>query len=169
MSDLADFPTIEAAERARPAAIAALPPAPPPRCELSDPGVTVPGAQEGVAQNPLQPEPVSESAGDLAAVCVAGDEGDAPPVDSPAPGVIVEDDAPLETSEAEARPYIAPITVADSGFTITASATIASAQHAEFVALVMTAFDCKFPSHPKPSQEWWANVRAAGLALQGLK
>ena len=36
----------------------------------------------------------------------------------------------------------------------------------EFVALVMTAFDCKFPTHPKPSQEWWSKVRAAGLALQ---
>jgi hypothetical protein len=38
--------------------------------------------------------------------------------------------------------------------------------HAAFLALVMTAFDCKFPSHPKPSQEWWAKVRAAGQALQ---
>ena len=40
--------------------------------------------------------------------------------------------------------------------------------HAAFLALVMTAFECKFPSHPKPSQEWWAKVRAAGQALQGL-
>ena len=40
--------------------------------------------------------------------------------------------------------------------------------HATFVALVMSAFDCKFPSHPKPSAAWWAEVRAAGQQLQGL-
>lgn len=38
--------------------------------------------------------------------------------------------------------------------------------HSAFIALVMTAFDCKFPSHPKPSQEWWREVLAAGQALQ---
>ena len=40
--------------------------------------------------------------------------------------------------------------------------------HAAFLALVMSAFDCKFPSHPKPSAAWWAEVRAAGQQLQGL-
>lgn len=39
---------------------------------------------------------------------------------------------------------------------------------AAFLALVMSAFDCKFPSHPKPSATWWAEVRAAGQNLQGL-
>lgn len=40
--------------------------------------------------------------------------------------------------------------------------------HATFVAPVMSAFDCKFPSHPRPSAAWWAEVRAAGQQLQGL-
>lgn len=35
-----------------------------------------------------------------------------------------------------------------------------------FVALVLTAFDSKFPTHPKPPPEWWANVRKHGEALQ---
>ena len=39
---------------------------------------------------------------------------------------------------------------------------------AAFLALVMSAFDCKFPSHPKPSAAWWAEVRAAGQRLQWL-
>ncbi len=68
------------------------------------------------------------------------------------------DDGPLETSEAEARPW------APSPFYDTPAP--ATDPHDDFVALVMTAFDCKFPSHPKPSQEWWARVRAAGLELQ---
>jgi len=38
--------------------------------------------------------------------------------------------------------------------------------HAAFLALVMSAFECKFPSHPKPSPAWWAEVRAAGAELQ---
>ena len=38
---------------------------------------------------------------------------------------------------------------------------------AAFLALVMSAFDCKFPSHPKPSIAWWAAVRKAGEELQG--
>lgn len=41
------------------------------------------------------------------------------------------------------------------------------AQTAAFVALVLTAFDTKFPSHPKPSPAWWAEVRQAGEALRG--
>lgn len=195
-----------AAERARLAA--ALPPAPPPKCELSDPGVTVPDAQEGVADNPLQLEPVADvTAGDLAADG-AGDEGAGPPHDSPAAGrvILVEpdanaiwsaalrgdgtqqlpagvplirgeigtidagitivgnppfsnDDGSLETSEADARPWT------PSPFYDTPAAPAIDPRD-EFVALVMTAFDCKFPSHPKPSQEWWAKVRAAGQALQ---
>ena len=36
-----------------------------------------------------------------------------------------------------------------------------------FVDLVMSAFDCKFPSHPKPSIAWWAAVRKAGEELRG--
>lgn len=39
-------------------------------------------------------------------------------------------------------------------------------QTAAFVALVLTAFNSKFPSQPKPSVEWWAEVRAKGIALQ---
>jgi putative phage-type endonuclease len=35
-----------------------------------------------------------------------------------------------------------------------------------FVALVLTAFDCKFPNYPKPSAEWWAKVRTQAQALQ---
>lgn len=35
-----------------------------------------------------------------------------------------------------------------------------------FVALVLTAFEGRFPTHPKPSQEWWATVRQAGEALR---
>lgn len=38
---------------------------------------------------------------------------------------------------------------------------------AAFLALVMSAFDCKFPSHPKPSIAWWAAVRKAGEELRG--
>ena len=156
----------EAAERARLAAIAAMPPAPPPKCELSDPGVTAPDAQEGVAQNPLQPEPTNLSVGDLAADG-AGDglqPAETPP--TPAADSVIgnppfgADDAPLETSEAEARPYT------PSPFYDTPAVPAATDPRDEFVALVMTAFDCKFPSHPKPSQEWWTKVLAAGLALQ---
>ena len=195
----------EAAERARLAA--ALPPAPPPMCELSDPGVTAPDAQEGVASNPLQPEPADElKVGDLAAdgagVEAGGTAAEAPAAgrvwlhqaerdaegarrfaefvyrtgagatsdevkvaDLPAAAAIGNppfsaDDGPLETSEADARPW------SPSPFYDTPAASAVTNQHDEFVALVMTAFDCKFPSHPKPSQEWWAKVRAAGLALQ---
>lgn len=69
------------------------------------------------------------------------------------------DDAPLETSEADARPYVAPLA---------AVPTPAVDPRDEFVALVMGAFNCKFPSHPKPGPEWWRAVRAAGQALQVL-
>ena len=69
------------------------------------------------------------------------------------------DDGPLETSEADARPYVAPVA------TVVVPATD---PRDEFVALVMTAFNCKFPSHPKPPQDWWQRVRAAGQALQVL-
>jgi hypothetical protein len=202
-------------------------------------GVTAQHAQEGVAQNPLQPEPAAASSvGDLAADG-AGDEGAATPQDSPAAASVIgnppfsagneftegqesrqvlkaepatadasprvgamgagqaadaapagddvchrvvcddrcaypacmgpapapaaqahpaDDDPPLETSEADARPYVAPLAAAPAP---------ATDPRDEFVALVMTAFDCKFPSHPKPSQAWWAEVRAAGQALQG--
>lgn len=99
-------------------------------------GVTAQHAQEGVADNPLQPQPAAPfTAGDGAAVCEAVDEAVAAVDDSTAPGVI----ATQPTATTDPRD--------------------------EFVALVMTAFDCKFPTHPKPSQEWWARVRAAGEAL----
>lgn len=68
-----------------------------------------------------------------------------------------DDDPPLETSEADARPYVAPVATV---------AVPAADPRDEFVALVMSAFNCKFPSQPKPSPEWWAKVRAAGQALQ---
>lgn len=222
----------EAIERQKQAALAALPPAPPPRCELSDPGVTVPDAQEGVAQNPLQLEPVYESAGDLAADG-AGAETGGTVDEAPAAGrvILVESDANAtwgsalrgdgtETLQAGATLIRGEVGTIDAGIAIvgnppfdagdeftegqdsqqvlkaepaTADATdrdapvdasprvgaMGAGQAAdaapaagaadprdEFVALVMTAFDCKFPSHPKPSQEWWAKVRAAGLALQ---
>ena len=71
------------------------------------------------------------------------------------------DDGPLETSEAEARPWT-PSPFYDTP--APAPAPVIDPRDV-FVALVMTAFDCKFPSHPKPSQEWWARVRAAGEAL----
>jgi hypothetical protein len=35
----------------------------------------------------------------------------------------------------------------------------------EFVVLVLTAFNTKFPTQPKPSVEWWHEVRQAGEAL----
>ena len=35
-----------------------------------------------------------------------------------------------------------------------------------FVDLVLSAFNTKFPSQPKPSPEWWARVRSAGEALR---
>lgn len=35
-----------------------------------------------------------------------------------------------------------------------------------FVALVLTAFNTKFPTQPKPAVEWWAQVRQAGEALR---
>ena len=44
---------------------------------------------------------------------------------------------------------------------------IAHDPQAAFLALVMSAFDCKCPSHPKPTPAWWAQVRAAGIELQG--
>jgi hypothetical protein len=37
---------------------------------------------------------------------------------------------------------------------------------AAFLALVMSAFDCRFPLQPKPSIAWWAQVRSAGEELQ---
>ena len=67
------------------------------------------------------------------------------------------DDGSLETSEADARLYVAPLAAVPAP---------ATDPRDEFVALVMGAFNCKFPSHPKPGPEWWAKVRAAGQALQ---
>lgn len=78
--------------------------------------------------------------------------------------------ADLRGDGSEAAPADAPLIHGEVG-TIDAGITIVDTPamtHAAFLALVMTAFDCKFPSHPKPSQEWWAKVRAAGLELQGL-
>lgn len=49
--------------------------------------------------------------------------------------------------------------------TVTADPAPADPQ-AAFLALVMSAFDCKFPSHPKPSIAWWAAVRKAGEELR---
>ena len=49
--------------------------------------------------------------------------------------------------------------------TVTADPAPADLQ-AAFLALVMSAFDCKFPSHPTPSIAWWAAVRKAGEELQ---
>lgn len=196
----------EAAQRQ--AAVAALPPAPAPLCEMT-PGLTPPDAQEGVADNPLQPEPAEELAvGDLAADG-AGVEAGGTADEAPAAGRVIlvepdtnaiwsaalrgngteklqagemlirgelgivdagvtivgnpplsDDDRSLETSEADARKWTPP-----PGYFTTPSAP-ATDPRDEFVALVMSAFDCKFPTHPKPSQEWWSKVRAAGAALQ---
>lgn len=203
-----------AQQRADDELLAALQAPPVPLCETTTPGLTAPDAQEGVAHNPLQPEPAAASSvGDLAADG-AGD-GSQPAATPPTPAAAsvignppfsagneftegqddqqvlkaepatadatdrsvpadasprvgamgagqaadaapAGDDAPLETSEADARPYVAPA----------AAPATATDPRDEFVALVMTAFNCKFPSHPKPSQEWWAKVRAAGQALQ---
>jgi hypothetical protein len=59
-------------------------------------------------------------------------------------------------------------TVAGMVASLDAAPAAPEVTHATFLALVMTAFDCKFPSHPKPSAAWWAEVRAAGQHLQGL-
>lgn len=155
-------------QRADDALLAALQAPPEPLCETTtaQPGAQSPVSQEGVGENPLQPQPVADvTAGDVAAVSVAVDEAAVTADDSTAPGVMQEVignppwDGSLETSEADARPYVAQL-----------AAVLASATDPrdEFVALVMSAFDCKFPSHPKPSQEWWMRVRAAGQALQGF-
>jgi len=77
--------------------------------------------------------------------------------EQPAAAGPADDDGPLETGEADARPYVAPLAAAPAP---------ATDPRDEFVALVMSAFDCKFPSHPKPSAAWWAEVRAAGQKLQ---
>ena len=197
-------------QRADDALLAALQAPPEPLCETTtaQPGAQSPVSQEGVGENPLQPQPavLRVDVGDVAAVSVAGDEAAATADDSPAPGVTQEftegqaaqqvlkaepatadatdrdapadtsprggamgagqpaaagpagDDGSLETSEADARPYVAPLAAAPAP---------AADPRDEFVALVMGAFNCKFPSHPKPGPEWWAKVRAAGMALKG--
>ena len=58
--------------------------------EDPQPGALAPVAQDGAAENPVQPEPAAYpfTVGDLAAASVAGDEAAATAVDSPAPGVM---------------------------------------------------------------------------------
>ena len=70
--------------------------------------------------------------------------------------------APLHAREA-----VAAIEAAAGDQSAITEAVAEPGPQAAFLALVMSAFDCKFPSHPKPSQEWWTRVRAAGQQLQG--
>lgn len=76
--------------------------------------------------------------------------------------------ADLRGDGSEAAPADAPLIRGEVG-TIDAGIKIVdlpAMTHAAFLALVMSAFECKFPSHPKPSPAWWAAVRAAGAELQ---
>jgi hypothetical protein len=106
----------------------------------------------------LKAEPATADATDRAAPADASPRVGAMGAGQAADAAPAGDESPLETSEADARPYVAPLAAAPAP---------ATDPRDEFVALVMTAFNCKFPSQPKPSPEWWAKVRAAGQALQG--
>lgn len=101
----------------------------------------------------------------------AGQAADA----APAAELLLQDEC-RELSKALSADPAAPLHAREAVATIEAAAGDQSAiteavaepdPQAAFLALVMSAFDCKFPSHPKPSQEWWAKVRTAGLQLQG--
>jgi hypothetical protein len=90
-------------------------------------------------------------------------------------------DAPMHAREAAAAIEPAPVLSADEVASISTlvvappmAGTVTAEElpighdpQAAFLALVMSAFDCKFPSHPKPSIAWWAAVRKAGEELQG--
>lgn len=167
----------EAAQRAStPAAIVATAAATEGMAENPEPG-TLEAAQESTEgqddQQVLKAEPATADATDRSVpadasprvgAMGAGQAADAAPaaiyshVPGPAP---VFDGAGAEYGviAVDAKPFAA------SPFYDT-PAPAATDPRDEFVALVMTAFDCKFPSHPKPSQAWWAEVRAAGLELQ---
>lgn len=79
--------------------------------EDTQPGAPAPVAQDGVAENPVQPEPAAcFTVGDLAAESVAGDEAAATAVDSPAPGVM----APTLTL-GKFNEFIAPLKIDAAG------------------------------------------------------
>ena len=86
-------------------------------------------------------------------------------------GLTVDDtDRSIETSEDEARPYVPSehyLGPAESDEPPPAGTDI------ELAAMALTehiaqAFDSKFPSHPKPSQEWWAELRQLARAVDAV-
>lgn len=112
-----------AAQAAAQAAAPALPPAPAPLCELTAiPEVTDPGAQEGVAHNPLQPEPVAPSPmGDLAADGAGGGLESAATPPTPAAGGVIGN-PPFAAPPAEPtltlgalNEWLAPVQVSAAG------------------------------------------------------
>jgi hypothetical protein len=78
------------------------------------------------------------------------------------------EDAPIETTEAEARPwspsdgYVGP---ADADDTPLAGADIELAAIA-LLAHLDTELNGKWASHPKPSKEWWQFLRVKAASLQ---
>lgn len=71
------------------------------------------------------------------------------------------DDAPLETSEAEACEVPAAMVaqVVRHAAIFTGGRGHTAPEVSAALRFVLTAFEGKFPSHPKPSAEWWATLR----------
>jgi myosin heavy subunit len=70
----------------------------------------------------------------------------------------------LDAGTLDATPMTAG-TMQAQNMTVTAEPAMT---HEAFVALVMEAFASKTPTQPKMPVSWWAKVRAAGEALQGV-
>lgn len=125
-----------------------------------------------------EPAPAPTECGDCSCLTQCGDNAahEAEPIlDAPAMPPAAEvftHSMPLETTEADAQPVAPEVVraalaqslpahrvdpVADLHISAQAVDVLRDAR--DLVAYVAGAFEGKFPSHPKPSQEWWGTLR----------
>jgi hypothetical protein len=79
------------------------------------------------------------------------------------------EDAPIETTEAEARPWSPSDGYLGEGAFYDTPADMAPGLEELAQALlehIATAFNSKFPTHPKPSQEWWQYLKVKAASLR---
>ena len=94
------------------------------------------------------------------------------PVASTAPAIediridLGEGDTPIETSEREAITPRGPIGFKPPAAALTLDDDPLLADCLAFVRYARTAFESKFPSHPKPEKAWWDGLRERIEALE---
>lgn len=129
---------------------AAQAPAPVPPAPAPEPAPSpVQHQQEAAPALDLQPtEAISSTGSSTEPAALETTEADARPVDDATVRAALEQSLPAHRVEPVAR------------------RALVEADVAVFLDWVMSAFETKFPSQPKPSVEWWATTRDLGRKLQ---